>query len=517
MQHQFLLDDRARTADPASCGEPRASHGTSALWDPDRYAWNDSEWRGVPLEELVLYEVHVGAFTSEGTFDAVIPRLPALRDLGITGLELTSVAEFVGQTGENQDFHADAIRQSWGGPDGLQRLVDACHTHGMAVIADLAHEALGFEAEGPLAACADPPGAASPSPAPPQENTSQTRRQFALDGIRSQIRHFHLDGLRLNLVDSDLNPAERETLVEVKKIAAEIRVQTGRCVHVMAHSPLHDVGFLDPQHEGGCGLDAIWNEDFHHSLHVMLTGDLEESYADFSDPRRQMMKALNQTFVFDGFCSRLRGKPYSAPAGGHDGRHFVVSLQDSAHFKRHHAEDRLSTRVGPASLRLAAGMMLMAPHVPLIFMGDEYGEDRPFRQRSEEVDAPGTLPSPFPSIAWRWNEGSWQAGLRRLYADLLMLRRTLPPLRDFQNRTARIIPTPDGLSFLHLARGDGEASFGTLHVWFNWNDSELTLPGRLSDRSPPLLTSDSPQYGGGRSPGAPVTSLAPYEFAIFGT
>jgi maltooligosyltrehalose trehalohydrolase len=546
MQHQFLLNDRGPSADSASGCQTHGSNGVAAVWNPDSFAWSDQDWRGVPLEELVLYEVHVGTFTTEGTFDAVIPRLPALRDLGITALELMSVGEAADPNCRCLDeIHSSVVRQHHGGPHGLQRLVGACHAHGMAVIADLAQDALGcgtHESGETTAGEVDQhrTGSASSRFDP---TASQSLRTSSLDGLRDWIRHFHLDGLRLNLLDSDLDPREREKLVEIQQIAAETRTQTGRRVHVMAHSPRHDVGFLDSQRDGGCGLDAIWNEDFHHCFHVLLTGDRGTSYADFTDPRRQIMKALNQTFVFDGFCSHLRGKPYTSPAGGHDGRHFVVSLQDSAHLTRRIGGTRLSTRIGPAPLRLAAGLMLMAPHIPLIFMGDEYGEERPFFQCTEAVaanpskasagalsedlpspcedrpaaDAPAAQSSLTSTIAWQWNDGSPQAGLRRLYADLLTLRRTLPPLRDFRNRTARIIPVRDGLSFLHLARGDGDTSFGTVHVWFNWNDRELPLPGRLSDRSPPLLTSESPQYGGARDPRSAVTSLAPYEFAIYGT
>ena len=527
MQYRFRLDDRTTCADPASFWQPHSSDGASVVYDPNRFAWSDHDWRGVPLEQLAIYEVDVGRFTPEGTFDAVIPRLPALRDLGITAVELTSIAQFAtDESGGLRCEHCCAAQHAFGGPDGLQRLVDACHAHGMAVIVDLAQGPSNSPLEGVGQTHAINGDDSYETAAPPVASdgvAAEHVRRFARDAARHWISHFHLDGLRLSLLDSDLDPWEKQILVDLQQVVSEVQSGTGRRTHLIARSPRHDVGFLDPPSEGGCGLDAVWNDDFHHALHVLLTGDREGAYADFGDPHRQIVKALNQTFVFDGFCSHLRGKPYSAPAGGHDGRHFVISLQESTTLRRRPQGDRLSTRIRPEQLRMAAGLMLMAPHIPLIFMGDEYGERQPFPRSqgggctpSSTAESESVHGNDDAGIAWQW-DGSQQNGLRRLHADLLALRRTLPPLRDFQNRTARIIPAQDGYTFLHLARGDGEASFGTVHVWFNWNDRELALPGKLSDRAHPLLSSESLHYGGTRNPQRPVTTLAPYEFAIFGT
>ncbi|HTI51803.1 MAG TPA: malto-oligosyltrehalose trehalohydrolase [Planctomycetaceae bacterium] len=544
-RYAFRLDGGAERPDPASRWQPEGVHCPSAVFFPERFPWTDADWRGIRREDLVIYELHVGTFTDTGTFDAIVPRLAALRDLGITAIELMPVAQFPGDRGWGYDgVHPFAVQNSYGGPQGLQRLVDACHRHGLGVILDVVYNHLGPEGNyaaefGPY--FSDHHHTPWGNGVNFDDRGSDAVRAFVLQNVRQWVRDFHLDGLRLDAIDAICDFSAVHILRDIKETAAQEARRLGWPVHVIAESCLNDVRLLDDVEHGGYGLDAQWSDDFHHSVHALLTGERHGYYADFGETA-QLVKALNSTFVNDGRYSRFRDRRHGAPVGNHSGDRFVVSIQNHDQIGNRAQGDRFGTLLSPACQRLAAGLLLLAPHLPLLFMGEEYGETRPFpffcsfiddrliaavrRGRREEFaqfNWQGDIPDPQSSatfasarLSWSWPEESRQAGLRRLYRDLLAARRSIPGLGDFRHRSAEMNDAHGG-PLLRLVRGDGNLAASPVEIWFNLSDRPVRLPDDRIASAQKLLLSESREYGGRRdgSKGDADHVLLPCKFVIF--
>ncbi|MDZ4683619.1 MAG: malto-oligosyltrehalose trehalohydrolase [Planctomycetaceae bacterium] len=543
-RYAFQLDGGPVRPDPASLWQPGGVHAPSAVWSPESFAWTDAAWKNVSRTDLVIYELHVGTFTAEGTFDAVIPRLAALAELGVTAIELMPVGEFPGTRGWGYDgTYWYAAQSSYGGPHGLQRLVDACHAHGLAVLLDVVYNHLGPEGNylrefGPYFTdrYATAWGPAVNFDGPGSANV----RRFVLDNVQYWLCAFHLDGLRLDAVHALHDASPVHLLVEIQRTVVEEIARQGRPIHVIAESNLNDAVLLDPHDRQGHGLDAQWNDDFHHTVHALLTGERHGYYIDFDDPPRQLAKTINDIFVYDGGYSRFRDRPHGKPVGDHPGDRFVVSIQNHDQVGNRPHGERLSALVAPAQQRLAAGLLLLSPQIPMLFMGEEYGESRPFpffcdfgdtgvqdavrRGRRAEFDhiAVGDVPDPFSEttfasavLTWSWPDGTVHAGLRRLYRDLLALRRTQPALRDYHNRRAELIETQGG-RVLVIHRGDADRPGERLWAAFNLGD-------RPAVWSPPdwpecrlELRSEEADYGGAIGGDPSERILSPWEFVVFG-
>jgi len=539
-RYAFRLDGKDPRPDPASRWQPQGVHAPSAVFDPRPFSWTDAGWQGVPRNELVIYELHVGTFTPEGTFAAIIPRLPALVELGVTAIELMPVNQFPGHRDWGYDgVQWSAVQNTYGGPRALQQLVDACHGAGLAVILDVVHNHLGPEGNylpefGPYFSTRfrTPWGEGINY----DDGGSDAVRGHVLASVRRWFRDFHVDGLRLDAIHAINDTSPRHLLAEIKEAADDEAAKLGWPAHVIGESDLNDVRILRGCKECGHGLDAQWSDDFHHSVHCLLTGERAGYYADYPEPATQLVKALNETFVYDGCYSPFRDRHHGAPAGGISGERFVVSLQTHDQVGNRARGERLHQLISPPQQRLAAGLLLLAPHTPLLFMGEEYGETRPFlyfcdfgdrglqnaiRQgRMREFAAfQWKQPIPDPNAAttfeasqltWSWSAGSHHAGLRQLYCDLLAARRTWPALRDFRHRHASLIG--EG-RVLCLLRGNPERSSELLVAYFNLSATPQALPA--ADRPPQmLLRSEIARYGGADSSPA---QLAPWAFAVFGS
>jgi maltooligosyltrehalose trehalohydrolase len=586
-RYAYRLDGGPPRPDPASRWQPEGVHKPSAVFDASAFDWDEGGWTGIARQDLVIYELHVGTFTPEGTLDTVVPRLASLRELGVTAVELMPVAQFPGTRNWGYDgVHPFAVQDSYGGPRALQRLVAACHRAGLAVLLDVVYNHLGPEGNylaefGPYFTDRyhTPWGEAINF----DGRGSDFVRQFVLDNVRYFARDFRVDGLRLDAVHAIFDFSARHILADVKQAAQEEAQRLGRPVHVIAESNLNDIRHLDPPARGGCGLDAQWSDDFHHSVHTLLTGERGGYYADFGLPEH-LVKALKQTFVYDGCYSLFRDRRHGAPAGDHQGDCFVVAVQNHDQVGNRARGDRFGTLLSPAAQRLAAGLLLLAPHVPLLFMGEEYGETRPFpffcshldphvaqatrdgrRAEFAEFGWPEEIPDPqdaatFQSakLSWSWSGDPARAGLRRLYADLLLARKRWPSLRDFVHRRARLLdaqhqpesparentwptrpafravaPTtyqpeaparentePRCGRVLELTRGASGAKL--LIAFFNLSASPIAF------RSPDapaalLLSSEWPCYGGSRAAEIPAETpaenppeLLPFEFQVYG-
>jgi maltooligosyltrehalose trehalohydrolase len=457
MKYQYRLDGERYRPDPVSRFQPEGVHGPSVVGDASRFPWTDSGFRGHALADLVFYELHVGTFTAAGTFEAVIPHLPQLVELGITAIELMPVAEFPGSRNWGYDgVHLYAPQSTYGGPRGLRRLVDAAHGQGLSVVLDVVYNHLGPEGNylgefGPYFTerYATPWGAAINFDGPDSEGV---RRHF-VDNARYWVREFHLDGLRLDAIHSIFDAGPAHILTEAAEAAREEARRLGRPVHIVAESHDNDRRIVLPVAEGGLGLDAVWADDFHHALHSRLTGERGGYYADFVDGHG-LARALAEGFAFQGEPSEYFGRPRGTPSADLAGDRFVVCLQNHDQVGNRAQGDRLSTIVPFAAAKMAAALLCAAPALPLLFMGEEYGETSPFqfftsyldpalieavrRGRAEEFARfgwEGKIPDPSePATFLRSRLSHPLAGaprhreLRDYYRHWLQLRRSHPAL-----------------------------------------------------------------------------------------
>jgi maltooligosyltrehalose trehalohydrolase len=374
--------ERRELPDPVSRWQPEGVHGPSRVVDPRAFTWTDGEWRGIPMADYVIYELHVGTFTPEGTFDAVIGDLERLVKLGVTAIEIMPVAEFPGGRNWGYDgVHLYAPQSSYGGPNGLKRLVDAAHAHGLAVVLDVVYNHLGpegnyLDAFGPYftETYRTPWGRAVNYDGAGSDEV----RRFVIDNALYWVTEYHVDALRLDAVHGIFDFGALHLLQELAQAVHEQAARLGRTVVVIGESDLNDPKLIRRPDEGGFGLDAQWSDDFHHAVHAALTGERSGYYVDFGDVET-IAEALREPFVYAMRYSKSRNRRHGAPSTGIPRDRFVVAIQNHDQVGNRAAGDRLSTLVSPEQLRLAAALLLLSPYVPLIFMGEEYGETNPFQ------------------------------------------------------------------------------------------------------------------------------------------
>ncbi len=511
----FYVQDGARERpDPASRAQPEGVHGPSEVVDPGAYAWSDGGWRGLPLAEMVIYELHVGTFTPEGTFQAIIPRLPALRDLGITALELMPVASFPGERNWGYDgVHLYAPQHSYGGPEGLRRLVDAAHAHGLAVVLDVVYNHLGPEGNylaefGPYFTdrYRTPWGQAINYDGEGREGV----RRHVIENALYWVTEYHVDGLRLDAIHGIFDRGPVHILQELNDAVQSQAAALGRLVPVVAESDLNDRRVIDPVSKGGYGLAGQWNDDFHHALHALLTGERHGYYAGF-DSVGQLAKAYAEGFVYDGQYSPFRRRRHGTPSQDLPAEQFVICAQNHDQVGNRALGERLAALVPFEALKLAAAAVLLAPNVPLLFMGEEYGEPAPFlyftdhgdpalqaavsRGRREEFAAfgwSGEIPDPQDPETYLRSKLRWdlraQAPHRHLleyYRTLLALRRRHPVL-GVGGKTRLTAQVIDERTLLVIREGlEGAAAFVVLHVSAEGRAVQLEIPAgpwrRLAD------------------------------------
>jgi maltooligosyltrehalose trehalohydrolase len=373
---------RRRLPDPATRDQPRGLRGPSRVVDPAAFAWTDAGFETPALDDLVLYELHVGTFTPDGTFDAVVGDLPRLRELGVNAIELMPVADFPGMRGWGYDgVYLSAAHRAYGGPAGLQRLVDAAHGQGIAVVLDVVYNHLGasgvkaFEAFGPY--FTDRYETFWGKAMNYDDSDSDPVREWVLQSAAGWIADFHLDGLRLDAIHAIFDTGARPI---VSEIAARVHAVNPRAV-VIAESGLNDPKVIRLPQDGGFGCDGQWADDFHHALRVLLTGERDGYYADFGRVA-DLAKAYSRPFVHDGQYSPFRRRVFGAPAGDRPPAQFIVFDQDHDQVGNRAFGDRLPADVRP----LAAFCTLLSPFTPMLFMGEEYGEDAPFQFFCDHID-----------------------------------------------------------------------------------------------------------------------------------
>ncbi len=462
----YRLDGKTERPDPASAFQPEGVHGPSRVIDHSTHSWSDADWCGRPLPELVIYELHVGTFTPEGTFDAVIPRLPELAEMGITAIELMPVAAFPGERNWGYDgVQPFAVQKSYGGPEGLRRLVDACHRSGLAVVLDVVYNHLGPEGNylrefGPYFTdhYRTPWGEAVNFDGPGSDEV----RGYFIENARHWFFRYHIDALRLDAIhaiyDFSARPFLRQLTQEAETWSAE---RQPPCL-LIAESDLNDSRIIRSPRVGGCGLDAQWNDDLHHAIHTLITGEQDGYYRDFGRAA-DLATALREGYAYSWRYSPYRRRHHGNSAADLPGKRFVVAAQNHDQIGNRLRGERLITLAGFAAAKLAAAAVMLSPFVPLLFMGEEYGETNPFlffvsfgdphlieavRQgRKEEFSAFGWQEEPpdpqaqatiaRSKLDWsRRYQGQGKA-LTDCYRELLRLRRELPALADLGPKCPR--------------------------------------------------------------------------------
>lgn len=377
----FRLDGGPLRPDPASRLQRDTVHGPSVVFDPSAHEADRGDWRGIPLETAVFYELHVGTFTPEGTLDAAIARLPYLRELGITAVEPMPVAQFPG--GRNWGYDGVlpfAVQNTYGGPAALKRFVAACHRLGLAVVLDVVYNHLGPEGNY-LAEFGPYFSAHHKTPWGEAINFdgagSDEVRRFFIESALFWIETFGVDGLRLDAIHGIVDTSARPFLQELAETVRERAGRLGREVWLIAESDLNDPRVVRSTGAGGLGLDGQWCDDFHHALHALVTGESRGYYRDFGGIE-PLQKAYREGFVLDGAHSGYRGRRHGAPARDVDPRRFVVFAQNHDQVGNRKDGDRLSTHVSFDILKVVAAATILSPYLPLLFMGEEYGESAPF-------------------------------------------------------------------------------------------------------------------------------------------
>ena len=374
--------DDAGLPDPASRHQPAGLRGPSRIVDTQAFGWTDSDFSPRPLTEHVIYELHIGTFTGEGTFDAAIAYLPGLAELGITAIEVMPIAEFPGNHGWGYDgVYLGAAQSSYGGPQGFARLVDAAHACGLSVILDVVYNHVGASGNQALAAFGpyftDRYSTFWGNAINYDDEHCDPVREWVLQSAEGWMRDFHVDGLRLDAIHAIYDTGAVPILAE---LADRVRAARPGAL-LIAESGLNDPRVIRPRELGGFGHDAQWADDFHHALRVLLTGDRSGYYEEFGAVA-DLAKAFARPFVHDGGYSTFRKRRFGAPAADRPPPQFVVFDQNHDQVGNRAFGDRLAAEARP----LAAFVTLLSPFTPMLFMGEEYGEPAPFQFFSDHID-----------------------------------------------------------------------------------------------------------------------------------
>lgn len=456
--YRYVFDDADERPDPASHFQPQGVHGPSAVVDHSAWEWTDSHWGCPPLSDMVIYEIHIGTFTAEGTFVAVIERLSELARFGVNAIEIMPVAQFPGNRNWGYDGASPyAAQNSYGGPGGLKKLVDSCHRQGIAVILDVAYNHLGPEGNylwgiGPYFTdkYRTPWGDAVNFDGPYSDEV----RNYFVGNALHWLKHYHIDALRLDAVHGIYDFSAHHVLKELSEAVDDFAKGDGKPRYLIAETDRSDPLTVTPRTEGGKGMDAQWADDFHHCVHSLLTGEKQGYYEDFGS-LGQLEKAFREPFVYSGEYSAYRKRSHGRPGFGLPGERFVACIQNHDQVGNRMLGERLSSLVPFEAAKLAAGTLLTAPYIPLLFMGEEYAEHAPFQYFVSHGDQElcravsegrrkefasfaweGEVPDPTDPQAfersklhWERRTGDGHSHMLAFYTRMLELRRNHPALQ----------------------------------------------------------------------------------------
>lgn len=517
----YRLAEQRDRPDPASRFQPDGVHGPSAVIDP-QFDWTDEHWRGIPLHQYISYELHVGTFSPEGTFDGAIAHLDDLRDLGVTAVELMPVAQFPGGRNWGYDgVQPFAVQNTYGGPDGLRRFVDAAHQRQLAVVLDVVYNHVGPEGNylaefGPYFTDRHhtPWGRAINY----DDRSSDEVRRFFIENALAWIAAFHIDALRLDAVHAIFDVSARPVLRELADAVRLEGERQNRRVYTIAESNLNDARLIAPKELGGYGIDGQWCDDLHHAVRTTLVDERGGYYADFHG-FDHLVKAYRDGFVHDGDYSEYRGRRHGNPVRHVAPFRLVVCSQNHDQVGNRLFGERLTELVSFDQLKLAAGLILLSPYQPLLFMGEEYGETAPFqffishgdpelveavrRGRKEEFarfrwqQEPPDPQAEQTFLRCKLNHALRHGGRHRalwaFYQRLIELRKTESPLA-FPDRDRMEIEVPAPGRVLLLRRWSAERELASVfHGGAEAATVQLALPAGVWDK---LLDSADPAWDG---------------------
>lgn len=497
-RYWYVLGDEKRP-DPASQLQPDGVHGSSAVVDQSAFSWNDGAWKGADLACMLIYELHVGAFTPEGTFDAARGRLADLRKLGVNAIEVMPVSAFPGERNWGYDgVYPFSVHAAYGGPEGFKRFVDACHAEGMAVVLDVVYNHLG--PEGNYLSCFGPYftdryrtpwGDAVNFDGPGSDGV----RNYFVENALFFLRDYHVDALRLDAIHGIFDCGAKHILEELSERVETYSQESNRTCFLIAESDLNDVRTIRRREQGGHGIHAQWCDDFHHCVHTLLTGERKGYYCDFGEVD-QLVKSLNEGFVYSWDYSRYRDKHFGSSSKGIAPHRFVSFTQNHDQVGNRLAGERLAGLVSFDALKLAAVANILSPFIPLIFMGEEYAEEAPFQYFVSHGDAglidavrkgrarefasfqwKGEVPDPQGEETFAASKLDWtkrgegkHAVMLSFYRELIALRGRMPAFahsEDSGTKAVRLGETdvvvlerrhPDGTTFVVMHFGKEEVS-----------------------------------------------------------
>jgi maltooligosyltrehalose trehalohydrolase len=380
-RYRYRLGGRIARPDPYSRSQPEGTHGPSEVVDPGAFEWHDTDWRGVGIQGLVIYQVHVGTATPDGTLDSLIAQLPRLRELGVNAIEPLPIAEFPGTRNWGYDgVDLFAVSHVYGGPAALKRFVDAAHRHGLGVILDVVYNHLGpdgnylrdFSPDYFTDRYHTPWGDAVNFDGPHSERV----RRFVLDNARFWITEYHADGLRLDATHAIFDRSSTHILAELTQ-AVRAAVPAERQTVLIAETGENDVRYLQPVEAGGFGLDAVWADDFHHSLRRYLAGDHEGYFAGFEGTLEEVARCIRQGWLYEGQPTPS-GKPRGTPARDRPAWQFVYVIQNHDQVGNRAFGERLHHQIGLERFAAASALLLFLPFTPMLFMGQEFAASTPF-------------------------------------------------------------------------------------------------------------------------------------------
>jgi len=450
--YAFLVDQEGPYPDPRSPWQPEGIHGPSRWVDHSQFAWSDQDWQPAPFRSAVVYELHVGTFTTEGTFDAAIQHLDHLIRLGITHIELMPVGEFSGDHGWGYDgVDLYAPHHIYGGPEALKRLVDACHSRGLAVLLDVVYNHLGpsgnyLHRYGPYFTkrYKTPWGEAVNLDGPDSDEV----RRFFIDNAVMWLRDYHMDGLRIDAVHAIVDTSAIHFLEQLAARVRNLEAELGRQMVLVAESDRNDPRIILPTEKGGYGIDAQWNEDFHHALQALLTGERKGYYQDFGE-LADVAKVLTQGFVYDGRYSAYRRRRHGRPATSLSGNCFVGCLQNHDQVGNRALGERTSHLLSTGQLKIGAALVMTSPFIPMLFQGEEWAASTPFLYFSDHEDPelgeavrvgrrrefaafgwdPEQIPDPQAEETFLRSKLDWREAARTRHRDLSDWYRSLIRLR----------------------------------------------------------------------------------------
>jgi maltooligosyltrehalose trehalohydrolase len=513
--YTYRIDNGGQIPDPASLYQSKGVHGPSAVVDRN-FAWNDDQWRGLSLAEMIIYELHVGTFTNEGTFDGVISKLDYLNSLGVNTIEIMPVSQFPGDRNWGYDgVFPFAVQNSYGGLLGLKRLVDACHQNGIAVLLDVVYNHLGPEGNylefyGPYFTEKYKTGWGKALNF--DDAYCDGVRNFFMQNATMWLDEFHIDGLRLDAVHAIW---DFSAVHFIEQLRSAVKSRTEKKKVLIAELDLNNPRYINPSAEGGYQLDGQWTDEFHHALHSLLTNETDGYYEDFGDISH-LERAYRDCYVYTGQYSKHRKKHFGkTPTNTYD--QFVVFAQNHDQVGNRLFGDRLSQTLSFEQLKLAAAAYLLSPHVPMLFMGEEYGEKNPFQYfishsdekliqavregRKKEFEYFGWkegIPDPQSEktffackLSWAITSDQHAETLLNYYRFLIHFRKTRTAMKGISRESLRLLPSQDKVvSFVRSFENDA------VTVILNFSNQEAVYNAPFLQDRINLLDSSSLQWGG---------------------